>query len=376
MERINIHNYQAFIVDYYEGSLTAEQQADLLLFIENHPALKDDFENYETVSVTPDNTSFPSKESLLKNITEENIDQYLVASLEGDLPPSARRELEHFLEIRPQFKNDKKLYSLTRLQPDLSVVMENQNRLKRPIPIWKMNRTSSLYYAAAASLVLLIGAYYMLNNGPSNQPLAGKTKPVNETGTLPHDTIDRYETHKTIDPDTIDPKTKTKIQGPGEHRVSVKEPNEVRTQEEPLQTANTTPVLPEYNKPENQQVTEPIAYIPDVNPELIREKLVAEINADPASFQSDRFEALLDRLTDPDSSFSPEEFIDPVFRASSASEPASVKPNKTPVLNALAWGMSKVTGDVSLEKNFNDQGELVAYRFEAGKLKFGADGNK
>ena len=47
--KINLHNYEAVFLDYYEGNLSAEDVSELLLFLENHPELKEDFESFENI---------------------------------------------------------------------------------------------------------------------------------------------------------------------------------------------------------------------------------------------------------------------------------------------------------------------------------------
>ena len=64
MSLINKNNYEAFFLDYYEGNLTTEQVAELLLFIEQHPEHKEEFESFENISLVPEKNSFSVKSSL------------------------------------------------------------------------------------------------------------------------------------------------------------------------------------------------------------------------------------------------------------------------------------------------------------------------
>jgi hypothetical protein len=45
MNRINFSNYEAWLLDYAEGNLSAEDTAELLLFMEQHPELQTDVDN-------------------------------------------------------------------------------------------------------------------------------------------------------------------------------------------------------------------------------------------------------------------------------------------------------------------------------------------
>ena len=53
---INKNNYEAFFLDYHEGNLSPQQVADLLLFIEQHPELEEEFESFENFSIADNNT--------------------------------------------------------------------------------------------------------------------------------------------------------------------------------------------------------------------------------------------------------------------------------------------------------------------------------
>ena len=46
MNRINLSNYEAWLLDYAEGNLSAEDTAELLLFMEQHHELQVDLDNF------------------------------------------------------------------------------------------------------------------------------------------------------------------------------------------------------------------------------------------------------------------------------------------------------------------------------------------
>ena len=46
---INLHNYEAFFLDYKEGSLSAEQEKELFLFLEQHPHLYEELHAFENI---------------------------------------------------------------------------------------------------------------------------------------------------------------------------------------------------------------------------------------------------------------------------------------------------------------------------------------
>ena len=65
---INRHNYEAYFLDYYEKNLNPAQVKELMSFLDHNPDLKDEFNDFELISLESDNqVSFPSKQSLKKN---------------------------------------------------------------------------------------------------------------------------------------------------------------------------------------------------------------------------------------------------------------------------------------------------------------------
>jgi len=167
---INKDNYEAFFLDYFEGNLSSAEVEELFAFLEKHPEVKNEFEGFEMLTIAADDTIvFDGKDSLKKNgiqslelISIENIDEYLVGELEGTLSVQDRNDLEQFLALNPQLEKERKLFGLTRLQADTSVIYEDKASLKHSVvPI----RRIMLYsLAVAASLAILFGIFFTWNN--------------------------------------------------------------------------------------------------------------------------------------------------------------------------------------------------------------------
>ena len=85
--KINRNNYEIFFLDYHEGNLDAAKLEELLIFVENNPDLKEEFENFEEISIPIDESiKFDLKKSLkktsfinTKNINEENYEKFFIA---------------------------------------------------------------------------------------------------------------------------------------------------------------------------------------------------------------------------------------------------------------------------------------------------------
>ncbi|MES2287494.1 MAG: hypothetical protein V4547_17500 [Bacteroidota bacterium] len=132
---INKNNYEAYFLDYHEGNLTPVQVADLLFFVEQHPEIKEEFENFESFSLEDfSSIEFENKSSLKKEITLDNKEEYFIRAVENELNISEIALLNNFLKQHPQFLVDLELFQKTKLSLDTSLVFEYKNGLKRSKP--------------------------------------------------------------------------------------------------------------------------------------------------------------------------------------------------------------------------------------------------
>lgn len=128
---INKHNYEAFFLDYHEGNLSPQQVAELLLFVEQHPELKEEFESFENISLTEfSNISFENKAELKKEITADNKDYYFIGATENTLNAAEHELLNAFLKQHPHYFTELELFKKTKLTADTAVVFENKEQLK------------------------------------------------------------------------------------------------------------------------------------------------------------------------------------------------------------------------------------------------------
>jgi len=140
--KINRDNYEAYFLDYHEGNLNPDEMAAVLVFIGQNPDLKEEFDEFENVSLSVDDSvSFSEKDFLKKNVeiysgpvTTENIEEYLVAETEGLLPDETLSQLNDFVNRNPGFRKDRRIYAHTRLAPAIEIVYGNKHLLKHVIP--------------------------------------------------------------------------------------------------------------------------------------------------------------------------------------------------------------------------------------------------
>ncbi|NND78144.1 MAG: hypothetical protein HKN39_08175 [Flavobacteriales bacterium] len=93
---ININNYESWFIDHSENNLSSDQVAELLLFLEKNPDLKEEFEMLDDIVYLPSVDYTYSEKTELKHILDkgEEDQELIIAFLENDLSESARKDFE------------------------------------------------------------------------------------------------------------------------------------------------------------------------------------------------------------------------------------------------------------------------------------------
>lgn len=170
-ERISIFNYEAFYLDHLEGNLGEEDTVLLLDFLEDHPELIVEEDNFVLLDPANDTPVFSDKESL-KIVSDEaiivlsNAEYFLVAEAEGELTASKQKELNAFVSQHPHLEKERTYLAAMFLKADTSIVYANKSGLKRKgaIVFWP--------YMALAAASVLIAFFFVMNNEQEGTQLA------------------------------------------------------------------------------------------------------------------------------------------------------------------------------------------------------------
>jgi hypothetical protein len=174
---INIDNYEVFIIDYLDGKLNPLDTAQLLVFLENHPGLKDEFEDLRMITISPDEKEvFGFNEALKQpsdndavNLSMLNYQHYFIADIEGDLTPTGHHLLNNFLNEHPELHSEYQLFKATKLIPDKKIKFPQPDILKTIAKSQTGGKRLFMryYFAAgiAASLLLLFTIWLKLTPG-------------------------------------------------------------------------------------------------------------------------------------------------------------------------------------------------------------------
>lgn len=170
---VNIHNYEAFFLDFHEGNLGEEDRLALMAFLEMHPELKDEFDNFDSISIKPDaQVSFAGKNMLKKQDRENKktlSDELLIALLEGDLQAAEKQELEAALEYDNEARLRIEHYRQTISLPDPQIAFPRKDLLRKKTALPLISRREYAY-AAAALIIVLLGISALLLPGTHSTP--------------------------------------------------------------------------------------------------------------------------------------------------------------------------------------------------------------
>lgn len=161
--RIDNNNYESWFLDYHEGNLNANQRAAVMAFLDKNPDLHDVFYAFESIRIEKSSVAdevYPCRDELYKSdsLSAWNVQEWLVAALEGDLEVSQQQELERFITQNPSLLHEQELLARTRLKADTSEVYEGKSKLRHAEVIRLRSYTRILRYAAIL-LLLAVSAY-------------------------------------------------------------------------------------------------------------------------------------------------------------------------------------------------------------------------
>ncbi len=223
---INRNNYMLYFLDYYEGALSDEQQAELMRFLDDHADLKVEFFDFELVELPKDHRlRFPGKEALKKPvslepngtagpeppsrpriekpiagvlITSQNYEELFAAYVEGDLDADAATAVEAFAKKNDFYRRELEMMEAAVLIPDDHIRYPAKSRLKRHF-IGILTKKLRPYASAAAAVLLLALLLYTIYPVIDTAPIAEDT-PVAGDGELPEAVAEAPAPQQDADP--------------------------------------------------------------------------------------------------------------------------------------------------------------------------------
>jgi hypothetical protein len=134
MNRINFNNYEAWLLDYAEENLSAEDTAELLLFMEQHPELQTDVDNLMDFTLTSDeDISADFKNQLHKDDAafKERFENLCIAFYDKTITAADRNELDSILKQNPNWTKEFHAFAHAFLQQESEIEFTTKSSLKK-----------------------------------------------------------------------------------------------------------------------------------------------------------------------------------------------------------------------------------------------------
>jgi hypothetical protein len=128
MEKITLHNYEAYLLDFSEGNLHSSEVAALKTFIAFHPELEIDVNNLNFPSLSETDVKAEFKNSL-KRLSKFVSQKDLLNYLEGNLSPKKIAEMDSNLAENTQLVEELESFQRTILSADRTLVYTEKSKL-------------------------------------------------------------------------------------------------------------------------------------------------------------------------------------------------------------------------------------------------------
>jgi len=173
MIQINRHNYEEYLMDYLDGSLTPQDNAIVMLFLKKNPDIRDEVEGLSEVHVGESDAVFNYKTELKRSTILNDshatyFEELCIADIEGDLNEEEHEELVKLLHESPSKHKEYHLFEKTKVSIDDQVVFPYKLHLKQPESKFLSGTKLLMLLSAAASVLILLAVYIFL---PQNESL-------------------------------------------------------------------------------------------------------------------------------------------------------------------------------------------------------------
>jgi hypothetical protein len=134
MNRINFSNYEAWLLDYAEGNFRAEDTAELLLFLEQHPELQTDMDNLMEFTLSSDEIiSANFKHRLHKDEAafKERFESLCIAFYDKTITAEEKNELDSILKQNPHWTKEFIAFEHTYIKQESDLEFSAKSSLKK-----------------------------------------------------------------------------------------------------------------------------------------------------------------------------------------------------------------------------------------------------
>lgn len=153
MSIININNYEEYMIDYLEDNLPSSLIFEMEAFLDVNPNIKEEIIDLKEVVLIKEDIKYSDKEDLYKDIDSSIFEDKCINYIEEQLTKKEQLSFLQETNLDAGKTSLLKDYEKTILIPDESIIYSNKEALKRNFP-FKFKRL--LHFSSAASIILAI----------------------------------------------------------------------------------------------------------------------------------------------------------------------------------------------------------------------------
>lgn len=151
-------NYEIWLIDYFDGTLDADQVEQLMGFLDENPDLKEEYADNLPFNLKAANDTFINKSVLKKSfsdLSDEQFELLCISALEHDLTDAQMSDLEKMIEGEPEKRKTLDFYKKAILvAPEMK--FRNKSGLRKLSEAQKIIRLTVIGLSAAAGIALFV----------------------------------------------------------------------------------------------------------------------------------------------------------------------------------------------------------------------------
>lgn len=171
--KITKDTYEAFLLDLMEGNISPEDERELMSFLDKHPELKVDLEDFDLPELDLESEVFDNKDSLKKVVDYDHFSNLVIEEIEGEISKENQADLKGLLNLQPELKKDYDLYQKTIL-PKEAIVYPFKEELKKEAKVIGIGTKWVKYASAIAASVALLLATQNSDTPDVYHPTTGR----------------------------------------------------------------------------------------------------------------------------------------------------------------------------------------------------------
>lgn len=155
---INRDNYEEYFILYTDNELSPAERMAVEQFVQENPDMQAELQLFLHTKLPEEEVVFADKASLLKAPETSVWEESMLLEIDGELDTNGRLQLEEIIKSNPVARRDWETLQQTRLQADTSIVFPDKASLYRKEQSTRVVFMRRIRIAAAAVLLLAIGA--------------------------------------------------------------------------------------------------------------------------------------------------------------------------------------------------------------------------